>query len=140
AETLAGVPGAPAAQLEGAGPISTETAQRLLCGGGASLLTVNGKGVVLDLGRSKRTASEGQRRALSARYKHCCISGCDWEARFCEPHHLDEWRLGGGTKVERMVLLCSKHHVLVHEGGWKLAERGDDLVLVAPWEQETRAG
>src|SRR5712692_9726505 len=45
AETLAGVPGAPAARLEEAGPISTETAKRLLCGGGARLLTVNGKGV-----------------------------------------------------------------------------------------------
>jgi len=39
-----------------------------------------------------------------------------------------------------MVLLCTKHHVLVHEGGWKLEERGADLVLVPPWEQKTRAG
>ncbi|HLQ61815.1 MAG TPA: DUF222 domain-containing protein [Candidatus Acidoferrales bacterium] len=122
AETLAGLPGAPAARLEGAGPISTETARRLLCRGGASLLTVNGKGVVLDLGRSKRTASEGQRRALSARYRHCCTRGCDREARFCEPHHLDPWELGGGTSVERMVLLCSKHHVQVHEGGRPMEE------------------
>ncbi len=140
AETLAGMPGAPAAQLEGAGPISTETAKRLLCGGGASLLTINGKGVVLDLGRSRRTASPGQRRALAARYRHCCTPGCDREARFCEPHHLDPWKLDGGTSVERMVLLCTKHHVLVHEGGWKLEERGADLVLVPPWEQKTRAG
>src|SRR5712692_599307 len=122
AETLAGLPGAPAARLEGAGPISTETARRLLCRGGASLLTVNGKGVALDLGRSKRTASEGQRRALSARYRHCCTRGCDREARFCEPHHLDPWELGGGTSVERMVLLCSKHHVQVHEGGRPMEE------------------
>ncbi|HLQ62285.1 MAG TPA: DUF222 domain-containing protein [Candidatus Acidoferrales bacterium] len=122
AETLAGLAGAPAARLEGAGPISTETARRLLCRGGASLMTVNRKGVVLDLGRSKRTASEGQRRALSARYKHCCIPGCDREARFCEPHHLDEWGQGGGTSVGRMVLLCSKHHVLVHEGGRPMEE------------------
>ncbi len=54
AETLAGKPGTPAAQLEGVGPISTETAKRLLCCGGASLLTVDGKGAALDMGRSKR--------------------------------------------------------------------------------------
>jgi hypothetical protein len=41
AETLAGQPGAPAAHLEGAGPISGETAKRLLCGGSVSVLTVD---------------------------------------------------------------------------------------------------
>jgi hypothetical protein len=62
AETLAGAPGAPAARLEGAGPISGETARRLLCGCSASVLKVDGKGVALDLGRAKRLASEPQRQ------------------------------------------------------------------------------
>src|SRR6266542_3627373 len=141
AETLAGAPGAPAARLEGAGPISGETARRLLCGGSASVLRVDGKGVALDLGRAKRLASEAQRRVLAARDRGCVVPGCSWEARFCEPHHLDQWALGGGTRVARMVLLCKvAHHPLVHEGGWKLAANADGtFALVPPWEQP-RAG
>jgi len=141
AETLAGVPGAPAAQLEGAGPISGETARRLRCNGSASVLTVDRKGVALDLGRSKRLSSEPQKRVLVARDQGCVVPGCNWEARFCETHHLDHWALGGGTAVRRMVLLCKvKHHPLVHEGGWKLVENGDGtFALLPPWEQP-RAG
>jgi hypothetical protein len=141
AETLAGEPGAPAAHLEGAGPISVETAKRLLCDGSVSVLTVDKKGVALDLGRSRRLASEPQRRVMVGRDQHCVGPGCDWEARFCTPHHLDEWALGGGTKVDRMVLLCKyKHHPLVHEGGWKVVEKADGSIdLMPPW-QEPRAG
>ena len=58
ADTLAGRPGAPAPQLEGAGPICVETARRLLCDGSASVLTVDKSGVALDLGRARRLASE----------------------------------------------------------------------------------
>ncbi len=93
AETLAGAPGAPAARLEAAGPISGETARRLLCSGSASVLRVDGKGAALDLGRAKRLASEAQRRVLAARDQGCVVPGCSWEARFCEPHHLDQWAL-----------------------------------------------
>jgi hypothetical protein len=119
------------AQLEGAGPISGETARRLLCGGSVSVLTVDKKGAALDLGRSRRLATEAQRRALLARDGRCQWPGCNWEARFCEPHHLDEWAHGGGTSVDRMVLLCRvKHHPMVHEAGWKLAI-GDDGRLEA---------
>jgi len=71
AETLAGQPGAPGAQLEGSGPISRETARRLLCGGSVSLLTVDKKGVALDLGRAQRLASEPQRRVLMAQSRYC---------------------------------------------------------------------
>ena len=125
-----------AARLEGAGPISTETAQRLLCDGSVSVLSVDRKGAALDLGRSQRLASEPQRRALAARYTRCAAPGCNWEVRFCEPHHLDEWAKGGGTRVDRMVPLCTvKHHPLVHEGRWKLIANGDGAIdLVPPWE------
>ena len=128
-----------AARLEGAGPISTETAERLMCDGSVSVLSVDRKGAALDLGRSHRLASEPQRRALGARYTKCAAPGCNWEVRFCEPHHLDEWANGGGTKVDRMVPLCTvKHHPLVHEGGWKVVAKADGAIdLVPPWERST---
>jgi hypothetical protein len=103
-----------------------------------SVLTVDSKGVVLDFGRSRRLASEPQRRVLVAQNDYCNFPGCDWEARFCQPHHLDEWVLGGGTKVDRMVLLCKvKHHPLVHEGGWTLEIQADGNVAAVPPRRRT---
>jgi hypothetical protein len=135
AETLAGEPGAPAAHLEGAGPISVETAKRLMCGASVSVLQVDGKGAALRLGRARRLATEPQRRVMEAKYETCIFSSCRWETRFCEPHHLDEWVLGGSTDVERMVPLCSAiHHHLVHEGGWRLEEQPDGTIVpIPPW-------
>jgi hypothetical protein len=122
-----------AAHLEGAGPISGETAERLLCGASVSVLTVDKKGAALDLGRSRRLASEAQRRALVARDGRCQWPGCTWDARFCEPHHLTQWSAGGGTSVDRMVLLCKvKHHPMVHEGGHSLVIREDGQVEAVP--------
>ena len=140
AETLAGEAGAPAAHLEGAGPISGETAKRLLCGGSASVLAVDKQGVALDLGRSRRLATEPQRRVLVAQNRYCIFQSCNWEARFCEPHHLDEWALGGGTSVKRMVPLCNQHHALVHEGGWKIVAQADGSLAAAPPGDHNRSG
>ena len=121
------------AQLEGYGPVCRETAHRLLCDGSLSVLAVDGKGAALDLGRSQRLASEAQRRVLAARDQRCQSPGCTWEARFCEVHHLDHWVLeGGGTSVKRMLLLCDKHHRLVHEGGWRLHARSDGSFRAEP--------
>jgi hypothetical protein len=142
AETLAGEAGAPAAQLEGYGAISVETAKRIASGGTLSVLTVDSNGVALNLGRSRRLASEPQRRVLAARRPHCAWPGCTWEARHCEPHHLDEWWRGGGSDVKRMVLLCrARHHPLVFEGGWRVElQRDGSVVPIPPWEQSAAAG
>ncbi len=142
AESLAGLPGAPAAQLEGYGAISVETAKRIASGGSLSVLTVDSQGVALNLGRSRRLASEPQRRVLAARRPQCAWPGCTWEARHCEPHHLDAWWLGGGSDVMRMVLLCrSRHHPLVFEGGWQVELQPDGSVVpTPPWDQAAGAG
>jgi len=126
-----------AARLEGYGPICSETAKRLMCDSSASVLTVDRKGVALDLGRAQRLASPPQRRASEVRYPTCVGPGCNWEFRFCELHHLDEWSAGGSTKVDRMVPLCTvTHHPLVHEGRWKVVEKADGTFdLVPPWQQ-----
>ena len=36
------------------------------------------------------------------------------------PHHIRWWRDGGTTDPDNLVLLCGRHHRLVHEGGWKI--------------------
>jgi hypothetical protein len=36
------------------------------------------------------------------------------------PHHLDQRIHGGDTKRDRMLSLCRSHHVMVHEGRWRI--------------------
>jgi hypothetical protein len=36
---------------------------------------------------------------------------------------LIHWLQGGETNPDNLALLCRRHHIAVHEGGWKL-ERG----------------
>jgi HNH endonuclease len=48
-------------------------------------------------------------------------------------HHLVHWARGGTTDLDNLVLLCHRHHWMVHEGGWQLVKREDgSLLAVAP--------
>lgn len=35
-------------------------------------------------------------------------------------HHIRFWSRQGRTEVSNLVLVCGRHHHLVHEGGWTL--------------------
>ena len=54
------------------------------------------------------------------------MPGCDVDASRCEAHHITYWEHHGETSVSNMVLLCSRHHHMVHEGRWRIL-RNDDL-------------
>jgi hypothetical protein len=73
---------------------------------------------VLDVGRKTRTIPTAIRRALSARDARCRFPGCT--ARRCDAHHITHWSDGGSTALDNLVLLCRRHHRLVHEGGFKV--------------------
>jgi predicted restriction endonuclease len=72
------------------------------------------------MGRTIRHANRRQRRALRAIYRCCAFAGCDVVFERCEIHHILPWELGGPTDLINMVPLCSRHHHVVHDGGWQL--------------------
>jgi hypothetical protein len=88
---------------------------------------------VLDVGRARRLPSVPARRALHARDGGCVWLGCDRMAGWTAAHHLIHWAKGGATDLDNLVLICHRHHWLVHEGGWKLI-RGQDgrMLSIAP--------
>jgi hypothetical protein len=92
---------------------------------------MQGRSQLLDLGRRTRTVPERLRRALVLRDEHCQFPGCRAPASWCDAHHIVWWTNGGGTSLWNLVLLCRRHHVAVHEGGWKLERGPDGLTLVA---------
>ncbi len=106
------------AALEEAGGIrvSAETSRRLACDAGKVVMRHDAEGNIVDVGRKTRTIPPALRRALASRDRHCRFPGC--EARRCDAHHIRHWADGGATKLENLVLLCRRHHRLVHEEGY----------------------
>ncbi len=74
----------------------------------------------LAVGRTERTASAAQRRALAARDRGCIIPGCGIPAEACQTHHVVDWATGGDTDVPNLVLLCWAHHRQVDLRMWSI--------------------
>jgi len=131
-ETLRGLPGSPAADMEFSLPISTKTVQRLSCDSSITRVLFSPESVVVDVGRATRVVSAPSRRALNARDQHCRWPGCERTASWSTAHHVVHWTQGGGTDLSNLILLCHRHHWMVHEGGWKLARPDDDRLVAIP--------
>src|SRR2546425_8012351 len=132
-ETLLGLTGAPAAEMEFSLPISSKAVERLACDCSVTRILLGSDSTVIDVGRSKRTVSGPARRALDARDGHCqWPGGCDRPAKWSAAHHVVHWIHGGSTDLSNLILLCHRHHWMVHEGGWQLVCSDDGRVLTIP--------
>jgi Domain of unknown function (DUF222)/HNH endonuclease len=132
-ETLKGLAGAAAAETEFSLPISGVSAQRLACDCSVTRVLLSQDSVTIDVGRSRRVVSGALRKALRMRDGHCQWPGCERAASLCQGHHLVHWIDGGETALGNMVLLCPRHHRMVHEGGWQLIRHDDGRVMsIAP--------
>lgn len=107
-------------ELDAGPPTHPETARRLACD--ASLLVARGASNAepASIGRRSRVVPRGMRRALRARDRNCRYPACS--ARRVDAHHVHHWARGGDTSLENLVLLCRRHHRLVHEGGFSIEQ------------------
>jgi len=96
-----------------------ESVKRLCCDGHAVVIGEDESGEPLNIGRKTRTVPTAIKRALIARDKSCAFPGCH-HTRFVDAHHIEHWSAGGDTSLDNLMLLCSRHHKLVHEGGFTL--------------------
>jgi hypothetical protein len=106
--------------------IPAETARRLGCDA-AVVRIVEQDGRPLTVGRRTRTIPPAIRRALRSRDDGCRFPGCA-HSRFLHAHHIQHWARGGATTLENLVQLCSYHHRLVHEGGFRVERSGRGAV------------
>ena len=95
--------------------VSAETSRRLACDASVVVMREAPDGALLDVGRKTRTVPSAIRRALAARDGRCRFPGCS--ARRCDAHHITHWADGGPTSLDNLMLLCRRHHTLLHEGG-----------------------
>ncbi|HEV8396739.1 MAG TPA: DUF222 domain-containing protein [Vicinamibacterales bacterium] len=107
--------------------VSAETSRRLSCDASVVVLRERRDGSVLDVGRKTRVIPAPIRRALAARDGRCVFPGCT--ARRCDAHHLVHWADGGRTAVNNLVLLCRRHHTLVHDRGFHVERTTEGPVV-----------
>ncbi len=84
-----------------------------------------GPRIPLAVGRTSRTATPAQRRAVAVRDRGCIIPGCQVPAEACQTHHLTEWCEGGATDAQNLVLLCWTHHRQVDLRMWTIQPGSD---------------
>ena len=115
----------------GALHVSAETSRRIACDASVVRMTHDGDGALLDVGRKTRSIPPAIRRALAARDWQCRFPGCS--SRRCDAHHLEHWADGGPTSLDKLVLLCRRHHRAVHEGGFRVSHRsGGEIAFFRP--------
>ncbi|MDZ7881765.1 MAG: DUF222 domain-containing protein [Mycobacterium sp.] len=102
------------------GPISTRTADLIMCDSTLTAVTVDGAGAPLDVGRAERLFTPAIRKGLAVRDRGCAHPGCGRPVSWCDAHHIQPWSSGGTTCIDNGVLLCRLHHTAIHHGGWQV--------------------
>ncbi len=131
-ETLLGQSGAPAADMEFSLPISSKAVERLACDCSVTRILLDSESMVIDVGRAKRVVSGTQSKALKVRDRGCTWPGCDRPATWTSAHHVVHWIHGGPTDLSNLILLCYRHHWMVHEGNWQIVRSDDGCIHTVP--------
>jgi len=121
-DALEGRTGRPC-ELDDTGVITPETARRLACDARVTRVITRGDSQILDVGRTTRVVPTALRTVLTVRDRGCVVDGCGAPRRWCDAHHIVHWADGGPTSLANLVLLCARHHTLIHEGRVRLPQR-----------------
>jgi Domain of unknown function (DUF222)/HNH endonuclease len=81
-------------------------------------------------GRARYTVPRSLFRHLAARDGGCRFPGCNRPVSYCEAHHITYWRNGGTTDPHNLVLLCNRHHHVVHQQQLGLSLQPDATLRV----------
>jgi hypothetical protein len=103
------------------GSVHPEIVRRWACDASVSRVITRGDSEPLDIGRRTSVVPAPMRRAVIVRDRHCRFPGCDRPPPWCDAHHVTHWANGGPTALSNLVLLCRRHHGMVHQmGGFRL--------------------
>ncbi len=85
--------------------------------------------IQLYYGRTRRTASPGQRLILHALERGCTKPDCTAPPYRCQVHHAErDWQHGGNTDIDELTLACGCDNRLVDDtpSGWTTRKRKSD--------------
>jgi hypothetical protein len=104
-------------ELDHLGPVAAETTRRLACDASVMRVVMKGPAEPMSVGRRTSVVPPAMRRAAIVRDRHCRFPGCDRPHTWCDAHHVVHWADGGPTALANLVLLCRRHHRMVHRPG-----------------------
>jgi hypothetical protein len=113
-------PAGRAPELDHAGAVGHLAARRIACDADLMRVVLAGASQPLDVGRRTKIVSPALRRAVIVRDVGCRFPGCGRPHAWCDAHHVRHWADGGPTSLENLILLCRRHHRLVHQGGFTM--------------------
>ena len=111
-------------------PLDAATLSRLACDTGVHRVVTDGRSAILDYGTTTRTVPAPLFNALVIRDGHCRFAGCDRPPDWTEAHHVRRIARGGATALDNLVLVCSRHHHLLHSPGWDAKLLPDNTLQV----------
>jgi uncharacterized protein DUF222/HNH endonuclease len=125
--------GGQASELDHVGPIDPGAARRIACDASVRRVVMAAPSEPLDVGRRTPIIPPALRRAVIMRDRHCRFPGCDRPQTWCDAHHVVHWADGGPTALQNLLLLCRRHHGMIHQrGGFGLELEGGKPVFRRP--------
>ena len=120
-------------QLNGQGPISRATAQRIAAVAGFNLLALDDDRQVIAYAKKAAPYSKRERQVLQGRDRCCVMPGCG-ATRHLVGHHIVHRENNGQSTIDNGATVCASCHRLLHEGGFRLeliGPNGTELVHFA---------
>jgi hypothetical protein len=118
----------------GKSDLPVESVRRIMCDASIVPISKDKDGDPLNVGRKQRVVSPPMKRALLGRDKSCRFPGCTHD-HWLDAHHVAHWVDGGETSLANTLLLCRRHHRLLHEGGYTI-----DKNFEGDWKFKTANG
>jgi hypothetical protein len=137
APALAGVSSG-AGDLDHVGAVDFTVTRQLSCDASVMRVVMAGRSQPLDVGRRTPVVPPAIRRAVIVRDRVCRFPGCDRPHTWCDAHPVVHWIDGGSTSLQNLLLLCRRHHGMIHrregfrlnlEDGVPIFRRWDGTVL-----------
>src|SRR5690606_7094489 len=119
-------------------PVPLHVARMLACDGARVDVTLGRDGELLDVGRRTRAIPPAIGRALWLRDNGCRVPGCG-RSRHLHAHHIQPWSEGGPTRLSNLVMVCSGHHRMIHEGRLTSQIREGKIVFADAQKREMPA-
>lgn len=138
-----------AGDLDRVGAVDVRVARQLSCDASVMRVVMAGRSQPLDVGRRTPVVPPAVRRAVIVRDRTCRFPGCDRPHTWCDAHHIVHWTDGGSTSLHNLLLLCRRHHGMIHrregfrlklEDGVPIFRRWDGTVLENPIPPQRLAG
>jgi hypothetical protein len=105
--------------IESGSALHPETVARLCCDARLQAAIESDDGQPIGVGHERYLAPRWLRRQIEYRDRWTCtFHGCEMK-RFLQTHHTVPWPKGP-TDINNLVLVCTFHHKLVHEYGWRV--------------------